>query len=146
MRGILLDTNVLSELMRAKPAAEVVGWFERQQDVSFFVCAITRSEILLGIALLSAGKRRENLAAAAELMFSEDFRERCLPFDEICATEYAVLVAARTRRGHSISTEDAQIAAVALRHELPLATRNVKDFTGVEGLTVLNPWGSGTDQ
>lgn len=140
MRGILLDTNVLSELMRAKPAAEVVDWFERQQDVSFFVCAVTRAEIFLGIALLPAGKRRENLATAAELMFSEDFRERCLPFDEGCATEYAVLVAARVRQGHAISTEDAQIAAVALRHALPLATRNVKDFKGIEGLVVINPW------
>lgn len=140
MRGILLDTNVLSELMRAKPAAELVDWFERQPDASFFVCAITRSEIMLGIALLPAGKRREGLAAAAEEMFSEDFRERCLSFDEHCATEYAVLVAARVRQGHSISTEDAQIAAVALRHKLPLATRNVKDFKSIEGLIVLNPW------
>lgn len=146
VRGILLDTNVLSELMRAKPAAEVMDWFERQQGVSFFVYAVTRAEILLGIALLPAGKRRENLAAAAELMFSDDFRERCLPFDEICATEYAVLVAARVRRGHSISTEDAQIAALALRHELPLATRNVKDFKGIDGLIVLNPWANGGDR
>ena len=140
MGGILLDTNVLSELMRPKPATEVLDWFERQHGFSFFVCAISRAEILLGIALLPAGKRRDSLAASAEQMFAEDFAARCLAFDDNCATEYAVLVAARIRQGHSISTEDAQIAAVALIHDLTLATRNGKDFKGIEGLTVLNPW------
>ena len=141
MGGVLLDTNVLSELMRTKPAAEVLDWFERQQGASFFVSAITRAEILLGIALLPAGKRRDSLATAAEQMFDEDFAGHSLVFDGNCATEYALLVAGRTRCGHSISTEDAQIAAIALSHDLPLATRNGKDFTGIEGLTVLNPWG-----
>ncbi|MDD5242264.1 MAG: type II toxin-antitoxin system VapC family toxin [Sulfuricella sp.] len=140
MRSILLDTNVLSELMRTKPATDVLDWFERQKDASFFICAITRAEILLGIALLPAGKRRDNLATTAEQMFAEDFAGRSLPFDNGCATEYAVLVAARTRQGRSISTEDAQIAAVALVNGMALATRNGKDFKGIEGLTVISPW------
>jgi predicted nucleic acid-binding protein len=140
MSGILLDTNVLSELMRPKPAVEVLDWFEQQQGTSFFVSAITRAEILLGIALLPAGKRRDNLAAAAEQMFNEDFAGHSLAFDGNCATEYALLVAERTRNGHAISTEDGQIAAIALNHDLPLATRNGKDFKGIEGLTLLNPW------
>jgi predicted nucleic acid-binding protein len=140
MRGILLDTNVLSELMRAKPAQEVLNWFERQADTPFFVSAITRAEILLGIALLPGGKRRDALATSAEQMFAEDFAERSLAFDGACASEYALLVAVRTRHGHSISTEDAQIAAIALTNDLRLATRNVKDFKGIDGLTVLNPW------
>jgi hypothetical protein len=139
MGGILLDTNVLSELMRTKPAAEVLDWYEQQQDASFFVSAITRAEILLGIALLPAGKRRDSLAVAAEQMFDEDFAGHSLAFDGNCATEYALLVAERTRCGHSISTEDGQIAAIALSNDLPLATRNGKDFKGIEGLTVLNP-------
>ena len=139
MSGILLDTNVLLELMRAKPAAEVLDWFERQQGASFFVSAITRAEILLGIALLPAGKRRDNLALAAEQMFNEDFVGQSLSFDGDCATEYALLVAERIRNGHAISTEDGQIAAIALSNDLPLATRNGKDFKGIEGLTVLNP-------
>ncbi len=141
MGGILLDTNVISELMRAKPAAEELEWFERQHDVSYFISAISCAEILLGIALLPAGKRRPSLAASAEQMFSEDFSGRSLAFDEGCAAEYAVLVAARTRQGRAISTEDAQISAVALTHRLPLATRNGKDFKDIDGLTVLNPWG-----
>lgn len=140
MNGILLDTNVLSELMRTKPAVEVLDWFERQQGASFFASAITRAEILLGIALLPAGKRRDNLAVAAEQMFNEDFSGHSLAFDGNCATEYALLVAERARKGHTISTEDGQIAAIALSHGLPLATRNGKDFKGIEGLTLLNPW------
>lgn len=140
MSGILLDTNVLSELMRAEPAPEVLAWFARQQGASFFICAITRAEILLGIALLPAGRRRDKLAAAAEQMFAEDFSGRCLPFDDDSATEYAICVAARIRQGRAISTEDAQIAAVALVHGLSLATRNDRDFKGIHGLTVLNPW------
>ena len=92
MAGILLDTNVLSELMRAEPSAEVLDWFARQQGTSFLICAITRAEILLGIALLPAGKRRDQLAATAEQMFAEDFAGRCLPFDDACATEYAICV------------------------------------------------------
>ncbi len=140
MAGILLDTNVLSELMRAEPAPEVLAWFARQQGASFFVCAITRAEILLGIALLPAGKRRDKLAATAEQMFAEDFAGRCLPFDDACATEYAICVAARSHQGQAISTEDAQIASVALVHGLSLATRNGKDFKGIHGLTVFNPW------
>ena len=140
MGGILLDTNVLSELMRARPAAEVLNWFSRQKNATYFVSAITRAEILLGIALLPAGKRRNGLALAAEKMFNEDFTGRTLPFDDNCAAEYALLVAERVRRGHSISTEDGQIAATALSRELSLATRNGKDFRGIDGLTVLNPW------
>lgn len=140
MRGILLDTNVLSELMRPTPAAKVLDWFDQQQGAAFYVCAIVRAEILLGIALLPAGQRRDALATAAEQMFVEDFASRSLPFDDLCANEYAVLVAARTRQGQAISTEGAQIAAVALVHGLNLATRNDKDFKGIDGLTVLNPW------
>ncbi|MBU0752078.1 MAG: type II toxin-antitoxin system VapC family toxin [Gammaproteobacteria bacterium] len=126
--------------MRPAPSAEVSAWFERQADTTFFVCAITRAEIFLGIALLPTGQRRDRLATAAEQMFVEDFAGRCLPFDDGCATEYALLVAARVRSGRPISTEDAQIAAVALLHGLSLATRNVKDFAGIRGLTVVNPW------
>lgn len=141
MGGILLDTNALSELMRSRPAVEVLDWFGRQQKVAYFVSAVTRAEILLGITLLPAGKRRHGLASAAEQMFGEDFAGRTLPFDGHCAAEYALLVAARMRSGHAISTEDAQIAATALRHNLSLATRNGKDFKGIAGLTVVNPWG-----
>jgi predicted nucleic acid-binding protein len=138
----MLDTNVLSELMRAEPHAGVLAWFERQQAEVLYTTAITRAEILLGIALLPDGKRRESLAAATELMFEQDFARRCLAFDQAAAAEYALLVAVRIRIGRPISTEDGQIAAIALRHGMHLATRNGKDFEGIAGLVVLDPWRS----
>jgi predicted nucleic acid-binding protein len=95
MGGILLDANVLSELMRARPSAEMQNWFAQQQYTAYFVSAITRAAILLGIALLPQGKRRDSLASAAEQMFDEDFAGRTLPFDRACAAEYALLVAGR---------------------------------------------------
>lgn len=140
MAGIILDTNVLSELMRPQPDQLVLEWFARQTSVSFYVTSITQSEILLGIAMLPAGKRREALADAAGKMFREDFLGNCLPFDELCTDLYAFLVSSRRRSGFSITTEDAQIAAIALSRKMPLATRNTKDFLHVEGLTLYNPW------
>lgn len=140
MGGIILDTNVLSELMRSQPAPLVVEWFARQTAATFYVTAITQAEILLGIALLPAGKRRDALTDAAEKMFREDFPGNCLPFDESCAGLYASIVASCRQSGLSITTEDAQIAAIALNRKLPLATRNTKDFLHIEGLTLYNPW------
>lgn len=140
MGNILLDTNVVSELMREVPSAEVLAWFAAQQGASFYVSAITHAEILLGIAMLPVGKRRSQLARIAEQVLAEDFAGRSWPFDETCAQEYALLVAAQRSQGRAISTEDAQIAAIALVRGAPLATRNVKDFVGITGLTVVNPW------
>ena len=140
MNGIILDTNVLSELMRSTPDPVVVAWFERQGAVTFYVTAITQAEILFGIALLPAGKRRDALAEAAGRMFREDFLGNCLPFDESCAAWYVSVVANRRRSGFSATTEDAQIAAIALRHKLPLATRNTKDFLHIADLVLENPW------
>lgn len=140
MKGVLLDTNVLYELMRKIPDATVLVWFEQQKTARMYTTAITQAEILLGIALLPDGKRRDSLATAADLMFREDFAKHCLPFEQEAASEYALLVASRTKSGFSITTEDAQIAAIALAHQLPLATRNIKDFRQIEGLTLINPW------
>ena len=138
--GIILDTNVLSELMRSQPDPLVIEWFARQTSVTFYITAITQSEILLGIALLPAGKRRDALGDAAGKMFREDFFGNCLPFDESCTGLYAAVVANRRRSGFSITTEDAQIAAIALHHKLTLATRNTKDFLHIADLTLDNPW------
>lgn len=139
-RMYLLDTNVLSELMRPAPAPQVLAWIDAQTPHDLYVSAVTRAEIELGIALLAAGKRRNGLAEQATAMFEDDFRARCLPFDEACAVLYAALVAARTRKGVPVSVEDAQIAATALCHSKVLVTRNVADFSGIAGLRVVNPW------
>ena len=140
MTGVLLDTNVLSELMRPRPDASVLAWFERHLNIKIYTSSIAQAEILLGIALLPGGKRRNALAVAAEQMFKEEFTGRCLPFDHAAASEYALLVAARTKVGKPISTEDAQIAAIAMLHRLPLLTRNTRDFLHIENLQLLDPW------
>jgi predicted nucleic acid-binding protein len=139
-QAILLDTNVLSELMRLQPDVRVLAWFGVNTNAGFYISAVTQAEILLGISLLPAGKRRSRLADAAAEMFSEEFSGQSLSFDAQSAKIYAELVAARTHAGQPISTEDAQIAAITLSNHLCLATRNVKDFTGIAGLILINPW------
>jgi predicted nucleic acid-binding protein len=137
---ILLDTNVLSELMRAVPEPRVVRWLDSCADEDVWVSAVTAAEILLGIQLLPKGKRRDGLAGLAGRMFEVDFAGRCLPFDAAAAAAFAKIVAARTRIGTPISVEDAQIAAIARAGGLALATRNTKDFTGIDGLVLIDPW------
>jgi hypothetical protein len=136
---ILLDTNVLSELMRPHPNPVVVDWVNAQSSVAR-VSAITQAEIGLGIALLPDGKRRDALAVAARQMFEEDFAGRCLPFDSVAAECFARLVAERRRIGRPITTQDAQIAAIALANDMPLATRNTDDFKAITGLALVDPW------
>jgi toxin FitB len=136
--SVLLDTNVLSELLRAQPDAAVMAWVVAQPANSLFVSAVTQAEMLLGARLLPAGKRRQQLEQALDAMFSEDFASRVLPFDSNAAADYAEVVAVRRRAGTPISQFDAQIAAIALSHRLGVATRNVADFEGC-GLAVINP-------
>lgn len=140
MQDVLLDTNVLSELMRPQPSAVVLGWFAQQEGTVFYTSDITQAELLLGVALLPGGKRRDAIAGAVEQMFDQDFVGRCLPFDELAAHEYAALVATRNKAGMPISTEDAQIAAIALQKGMALATRNTKDFRKISELVLLDPW------
>lgn len=137
---ILLDTNVLSELMRQSPEPKVLQWLDSRPESEVWISAVTVAEIRLRIALLPEGKRKKLLASLAEAMFQDEFSDCCLPFDFSAAAEYASIVASRTRRGHSISVEDAQIAAIARTGGLTLATRNTKDFLGIEALLLVNPW------
>lgn len=139
--SVLLDTNVLSEFMRPAPSPAVVRWLDEQASHDIWICAISRAEIELGVALLPHGKRQQGLARAASAMFDEDFAGHCLAFDEAAASRYVGIVAARTQAGRPVSVEDAQIAAIALAHGLVLATRNIRDFLGIDGLVVVNPWG-----
>lgn len=136
---ILLDTNVLSELMRAVVSQRVVSWLDQQVAANLFICAVTRAEIELGLCLLPDGRKKNQLIQAAHGMFNE-FAGRCLPFEEASAIQYAQLVADRQKSGRPISVEDAQISAIALSHGLRLATRNTRDFKFIEGLKLINPW------
>jgi toxin FitB len=137
---ILLDTNVLSELMRPAPDPHVVRWLDSRPAGEVWICAVTIAEIRLGISRLSDGKRKALLFDLAEKMFKEDFPDRCLPFDCEAALEYAVIVDRRNKQGRPIGVEDAQIAAIAKTAELALTTRNIKDFSDIEGLRLINPW------
>lgn len=136
---ILLDTNILSELMRLAPNRSVIEWLDKQFSIDLFICAITRAEIELGISLLPEGRRKINLSVAAKEVFG-GFSDRCLPFNEAAAIKYANLVKVRTEIGSPISVEDAQIASIALVHDLILATRNTSDFENIAELRVINPW------
>lgn len=136
---IILDTNVLSELMKADPATSVVEWVASQPASRLFITAVTQGEILYGIGLLSKGKRRDRIANAAKAMFAEDFNDRILAFNSDAAASYADIAVARRRKGRPISQFDAQIAAIARSSGAAVATRNVVDFEGC-GIELVNPW------
>lgn len=138
--GYLLDTNVLSELMREAPAPEVLHWFAAQTPNRLYTCTINQAEILAGIAVLPAGKRRDALARAAQQIFEDEFAGRCLVFGSGSAEQFALVIAQRKRVGRPIEAVDAQVAAIALAADLKLVTRNTKDFAGIDSLEVINPW------
>jgi predicted nucleic acid-binding protein len=136
---MVLDTNVVSELMRTEPDAAVLAWLNDQPADTLWLNSVVVSELLYGVARLPDGKRRAQLALAVQAMLAEDFAGRVLPFDLEAAVVYADLVAMRERQGQPIDVADAQIAAICLAHGATLATRNTKHFEGV-GLTLMNPW------
>jgi predicted nucleic acid-binding protein len=135
----ILDTNVVSELMRPEPYEGVATWVDAQPVDDLFVTSITQAEVLHGVLLLPKGKRRLLLERAATSMFAEDFAERILPFGSDAARAYAEIAADRRRAGKPISHFDAQIAAIARISGALLVTRNVNDFAGC-GIRVFDPW------
>jgi len=125
--------------MRPVMASRVGDWINRFSQKDLFISAITRAEIERGLNLLPPGKKRSAYLACADATFQQ-FKGRCLPFEEMAAVLFGALSAARQRAGRPISTEDAQIAAIALVHDMKLATRNTRDFQNIEGLNLINPW------
>lgn len=136
---MVLDTNVVSDLMRDHPSREVIVWLDELPTRELFVTAITEAEIRTGIAFLPEGRRRQGIADAAETVFDRLFFGRILPFDSGAARVYAEIIAARRAAGHPLSQSDGQIAAIARSRGMSVATRNVRDFTGV-GVDVIDPW------
>jgi predicted nucleic acid-binding protein len=139
---ILLDTNVISEWMKPAPDPRVLDWLDAQPAGGLFISAIAKAEIEAGIALLPEGKRRTALHRAAEVVFDE-LSGRCLALDCDAAAEYARILTLCRRAGRPISVEDAQIAAIARRHSMNLATRNTTDFDCVSDLQLIDPWKTG---
>ena len=136
---IVLDTNVVSETMRPRPATAVLAWLDRQQTDQLWLTAVNVAELMFGVARLPQGARQLQLADAIGAMLGEDFAGRVLSFDADAAAAYAELAARREQAGRPIAMADAQIAAICLRHGATLATRNAKDFDGL-GLSLVNPW------
>jgi toxin FitB len=136
---VILDTNVLSEVLKASPDERVVAWLKDQPRPSLFTTTVTRGEILYGIRLLPEGKRRRALWDAALAIFNEDFAERVLSFDNDAADAYAEVGASRRAARRPISQFDAMIAGMARSRGASVATRNAKDFEGC-CIDVVDPW------
>ena len=137
---IILDTNVLSALMRKAPDVAVIKWLDQQPADSIWINSVSLFEIRLGLALLPAGKRRQSLQAAFTQILSEELEDRVLIFDTAAAERAADLAARRQRAGRTVDIRDTQIAGIALAKRGTLATRNIKDFADLD-VPVVNPWG-----
>jgi predicted nucleic acid-binding protein len=136
---ILLDTNVISELMRSSPSETVLAWLDAQRDDDCFLCAPVVAELRYGVAILPEGRRRRALATSLDRIENEEFGDRILPFDRGAARRSAEIRAKRKALGKPMSATDAAIAAIASVHAMTLATRNVRDFEGLE-LALVDPF------
>ena len=136
---ILLDTNILCEPMRSNPDTKVVSWLDQQHVSHLFISSITQAEIEFGIAILPNGKKKKALYSAARTMLNK-FSDRCLSFGSAEASIYAKILADSRLNGRPITTEDGQIAAISLSNNLSLATRNIKDFSAITDLRLINPF------
>jgi len=136
---IILDTNVVSEPMKSNGSPAVQAWLDRQAVETVYLTATSLSELLVGIAILPEGKRKEGLDAALGELVEKLFGARVLPFDQRAAVAYAHLVGRARASGYPISVADGQIAAIATVHGFTVATRDTAPFVAV-GVPVINPW------
>jgi toxin FitB len=135
----VLDTNILSAMMRLQLEPEVAAWISAQPVGLLFTTSLSQAEILSGLAIIPNGRRRRDLEAAAHIMFVEDFEGRVLPFDMKAAAAYADIFAARKRAGRPASTIDLMIASVARSHGGSIVTRDTGGFEEC-GVPLINPW------
>lgn len=136
---IILDTNVLSELMRRDPDPAVLGWLDQQASQSVWITTITLFESRLGLALLPDGQTRQALEAAFAQLLAIDLENRVLPFDTEAAVQAALLAAQRQRAGRPVHIRDTQIAGIAQARRATIATRNLRHFDSLT-VAVVNPW------
>ena len=136
---IILDTNVLSALMRTAPDVAVVNWLDRQPADSVWVTSITVFETRFGLALLPRGRRRSGLESAFDQVLTEDLANRVLDFDSAAAAVAARLAADRQRAGRVADFRDTLIAGIAQARRATLATRNIRHFEGLD-VPVVDPW------
>lgn len=136
---IVLDTNVLSALMTPKLNLEPIAWLDKQPAALIWTTAVSIFESRAGIRLLPAGKRRDGLDAALDLLVSQMLADRILPFDHAAAEAAATIAGSRITKGFNIGTRDTQIAGIVVSRGASLATRNLKDFSDLK-IDLLNPW------
>ena len=136
---IILDTNVVSELMRPAPDATVMDWVAGQEATNLYLSTVSEAELRYGVEILPSGARRERLLDEMEGMLNEDFAGRILPFDSAAAQVYAAIAASRRAAGRPINHADCQIAAIALSRGASVATKDIDDFERC-GIDVIKPW------
>ncbi len=136
---IVLDTNVVSELMRPQPKAAVLAWVDAQAAQQLWLCSVVAAELFYGLARLPAGARKRQLATAMQIVVLDEFAMRVLAFDLDAASVYASLVVKREQQGRPVSAADAQIAAICLAQGATLATRNTRDFSDMN-LRLIDPF------
>ena len=136
---IILDTNVVSEPMKANGAASVVDWLDRQAAETLYLTAVNLAELLVGVETMPVGKRREGVGAALATLIAKLFGARILPFDEDAARTYATLVGRARAKGVALSVADAQIAAIATVKGFTVATRDTTPFVAA-GVPIVDPW------
>lgn len=136
---IIVDTNVVSEMMRPSPHPALIDWFNRQPSYDVFVSAVTEAELRYGLELLPLGRRRSELTREFERIL-EEFGDRIVPFDSPAAKLYAVIMAGRRAMGREIRMADCMIAATARSRDAAIATRDIGGFQHC-GIEVVNPWG-----
>lgn len=135
----MLDTNVASEIMRPAPASTVMAWIAERDAEELFLTAVSEAELLYGVAIMPAGRRRAMLEDSMTRWLALGFGERILPFDSAAARAYAEIAAGRRRAGRPISEADCQIAAISRSRGAVLVTRNMRDFEDT-GADVVDPW------
>jgi toxin FitB len=138
---IVLDTNVLSALMRSSPDAVVVEWLDRQPADSVWLTSITVFEARFGLALLPKGRRRNGLERAFDRVLTEDLSSRVLTLDEMAAVTAAQIAADRQRAGRIVDLRDTLIAGIAQARRATIATRHTRHFEGLD-VPVVDPWHS----
>ena len=137
--SVLLDTNVVSELLRPSPSAAVENWVVQRPATDLYFSAVGEAELRYGVAIMPAGRRRDVLAAAIEAILREDFNDRILPFDSDAARAYADIAAMHRSAGRPVAPADCQVAAIARSRGMAVATRDVRDFDDID-IEVVNPW------
>lgn len=136
---IILDTNIVSEMMKTAPSRTVLDWLNAQDAASLYVTTITLAEIGYGLRLLPDGQRRRLLAERFDQFIARAFDQRILSFDAAAARAYGDIMGHRKELGRPISITDGQIAAIARANGFGIATRNIKDFEDSQ-IALINPF------